>query len=176
MTTFCTHRPDATPTKLIQVNSATQPAASHGVLPAGAPSKRPRYSPPTVPIAAIAAAYMPSASTQPTTNAARRPNASRAYTYFPPACGRRAASSAKTRVPRNASAPPSTQAANVRIGRPSWRATIPGVRKIPDPTMIPTIIASPSAVRSVRLSRVIANQILIKSIKLGTRMPLDLSL
>jgi len=42
--------------------------------------------------------------------------------------------------------------------------------------MIPTIIASPSAVRSARLSRVIADQILIKSIKLGTRMPLDLSL
>src|SRR5439155_24391022 len=104
------------------------------------------------------------ASTQPTTNAARRPNASRAYTYFPPACGRRAASSAKTRVPRNASAPPSTQATNVRIGRPSWRATIPGVRKIPDPTMIPTIIASPSAVRSVRLSRVIADQVVIQDI------------
>src|SRR5207244_2849657 len=89
--------------------------------------------------------------TQPTTNPARGPNASRTYTYLPPALGWRVASSAKQSAPKNASAPPSTQATNVSQGRPRWAATSPGVRKIPDPTMIPTTMASPSNRRSDRL-------------------------
>src|SRR5204863_1013740 len=36
-------------------------------------------------------------------------------------------------------------------GRPSRAATMPGVRKIPAPTVIPTTMASPSARRSERL-------------------------
>src|SRR5206468_5881218 len=103
------------------------------------------------PIAAIAAVYIPTLSTQPTTNPARGPNAWRTYTYLPPALGWRVASSAKQSAPKNASAPPSTQATNVSQGRPSWAATSPGVRKIPDPTMMPTTMARPANRRSERL-------------------------
>src|SRR6185436_272345 len=48
---------------------------------------------------------MPSASVQPITNAARRPNASRANTYLPPALGWRVASSAKTSAPKSPTSP-----------------------------------------------------------------------
>src|SRR6266566_10066052 len=93
-----------------------------------------------------------SASIHPTTNPARGPNASRAYTYLPPALGWRVASSAKISAPRNAIAPPAAQATNVSHGRPSCWATSPGVRKIPVPTMIPTTMARPSQKPSDRLS------------------------
>src|SRR6185295_9827282 len=95
---------------------------------------------------------MPSASVQPITNAARRPNASRANTYLPPALGCRVASSAKTSAPKSPTRPPSAQATKVSHGRPSKPATTPGVRKIPEPTMMPTTIARPSVARSVRRS------------------------
>src|SRR5256714_4966045 len=87
------------------------------------------------------------------TNAARRPNASRANTYFPPACGYRVESSAKIDAPRKPTAPPRAQATKVRPGRPRSAATVPGVRKMPEPTMMPTTTASPSPVRKVRSSR-----------------------
>src|SRR5437879_1565501 len=93
-----------------------------------------------------------SPSIHPTTNPARGPNASRAYTYLPPALGWRVASSAKIRAPMNATAPPAAQETKVRAGRPSRWATSPGVRKIPEPTMMPTTMASPSQKPSDRLS------------------------
>src|SRR2546423_3710835 len=99
---------------------------------------------------------MASPSTQPTTKPARGPNASRTYTYFPPAAGCRVASSAKHSAPSSASAPPATQATNVSHGRPSCAATRPGVRKMPEPTMIPTTMASPSTRRRDRFSSVMA--------------------
>src|SRR5438309_5410720 len=86
------------------------------------------------------------------TNAARRPNASRANTYFPPACGCRVDSSAKISAPRKPPAPPRVHATKVRPGRPRSAATVPGVRKMPEPTMIPTTTASPSIVRRLRAS------------------------
>src|SRR5437764_4015127 len=86
------------------------------------------------------------------TKAARRPKAARAYTYLPPACGYRVASSAKTRAPRNPTAPPRVHATKVRPGRPRRDATVPGVRKMPEPTMMPTTTASPSTIRRLRAS------------------------
>src|SRR5437016_4248499 len=151
VTVFCTQRPEATPIRFTPVNSATMPAPSHGIAVAPQPVSRTRNSAAATPIAAIAAVYIPTLSTQPTTNPARGPNASRTYTYLPPAWGWRVASSAKHSAPRNASAPPSTHATNVSQGRPSWPATRPGVRKIPDPTMMPTTMARPSKRRSDRL-------------------------
>src|SRR3989441_612913 len=113
VTTFWTQRPDATPTTLIAVNSATSAAPSAGVRQAGHESSRARNSAPATPIAAIAAPFTPTLSIQPTTNAARRPNASRAYTYLPPARGCRVASSEKHSAPSNAITPPSTQVTKV---------------------------------------------------------------
>src|SRR6266436_4520960 len=158
VTTFCTHRPDATPTRLIPVNSATSPAPSGAVSVGGQPESRTRNSPPATPIAAIATPLVPRASTQPVTNPARGPNASRTKTYFPAARGWRVVSSAKHSAPRKASAAPSTQTTKVSPGRPSRAATIPGVRKIPAPTVIPTTMASPSVSRSERLSSVIRRE------------------
>src|SRR2546426_7165090 len=87
VTTFCTHRPDATPTRLIPVNSATNPAPSGAVSAGGQPESRTRNSPPATPIAAIATPLVPRASTQPVTKPARGPKASRTKTYLPAARG-----------------------------------------------------------------------------------------
>src|SRR5207245_478377 len=154
VTTFGTQRPDETPTRLMAVNSATSPAPRAGVRDADQERSRARNSAAATPMAAIAAPFTPTLSIHPTTNAARRPKASRAYTYFPPARGCRVASSEKHSAPSNAITPPSTQATKVSPGRPSRAATIPGVRKIPEPIVIPTTIASPSPRRSERLRSV----------------------
>src|SRR6266581_3387020 len=158
VTTFCTHRPDATPTRLMPVNSATNPAPSGAMSAGGQPSRRTRNSPAATPIAAIATPLVPRASTQPTTKPARVPNASRTKAYLPAARGWRVVSSAKQSAPRNASAAPNTHTTKVSPGRPSRAATMPGVRKIPAPTVIPTTMASPSARRSERLRSVICNR------------------
>src|SRR6266576_2875346 len=107
VTTFCTHRPDATPTTLIAVNSATSPAPSGAVSAEGQPDSRTRNSPAATPIAAIATPLVPRASTQLTTKPARGPNASRTKAYLPAARGCRVVSSAKHSAPRNASPAPS---------------------------------------------------------------------
>src|SRR6266508_2558039 len=150
--TFWTHRPDVTPVMLMATRSATAATPTHLLTPCGQPASRPMNSPVTTPSAAIAAGYIANPSHQPTTNPMRRPNASRAYTYLPPALGWRVASSAKHSAPANASTPPSNQATNVSQGRPSCRATNPGVRKIPEPIMMSTTMASPSNRRSDCLS------------------------
>src|SRR5207245_1045637 len=154
VTTFWTQRPDETPTRLIAVNSATSPAPKTGVREAGQERSRARNSAAATPMAAIAAPFTPTLSIHPTTNAARRPNASRAYTYCPPARGYRVVSSEKHSAPSKAITPPSTQATKVSPGRPRRAATIPCVRKIPEPIVIPTTIASPSPRRSERLRSV----------------------
>src|SRR5207247_3329816 len=61
-------------------------------------------------------------------------------------------------APRKASAAPNSHTTNVSPGRPRRAATMPGVRKIPAPTVIPTTMASPSARRSERLRSVIRNR------------------
>src|SRR6266516_782995 len=148
--TFWKMRPDATPRRLMPVNITTIAPPSQRVSPP-TPMSRPAYSPDTTPIAAVATAYT-SPSIHPTTKPAPGPNASRAYTYLPPALGWRVASSAKISAPRNAIAPPAAQATKVNQGRPSCWATSPGVRKIPVPTMMPTTMARPSQKPSDRLS------------------------
>src|SRR6266498_1186908 len=151
--TFWTHRPDVTPVMLMATSSATVATPIHLLTPYGQPASRPMNSPVTTPSAAIAAGYIANPSHQPTTNPMRRPNASRAYTYLPPAWGWRVASSAKHNAPASASTPPSSQATNVSQGRPSCRATNPGVRKIPEPIMMPTTITRQSKKRSDCRSR-----------------------
>src|SRR5436190_12707652 len=148
---FCTQRPDVTPVRLIATSTATATTPSHLLTPGDQPSRRPRYSPVTTPSAAIAAGYTANPSHQPTTKPTRGPNASRAKTYLPPALGWRVANSAKHSAPRNASTPPSNHATKVSQGRPSWYATRPGVRKIPEPSVMPTTMARPSKRRSLGL-------------------------
>src|SRR6266704_2382865 len=128
VTRFCTHRPDATPTRLIPVNSATSPAPRGAVSAGGQPESRTRNSPPATPIAAIATPLVPRASTQPTTKPARVPNASRTKAYLPAARGWRVVSSAKQSAPRNASPAPNTHTTKVSPGRPSRAATMPVMR------------------------------------------------
>src|SRR6266699_1915078 len=70
VTRFCTHRPDATATRLIQVKIAPSPAPTAAVSADGQPQSRTRNSPPATPIAAIATPLVPKASTQPVTNPA----------------------------------------------------------------------------------------------------------
>src|SRR5437879_1210022 len=172
VTVFCTQRPEATPIRFTPVNSATMPAPSHGIAVAPQPVSRTRNSAAATPIAAIAAVYIPRLSTQPTTNPAREPNASRTYTYLPPALGWRVASSAKHSAPRNARPPPSTQATKVSQGRPSCAATRPGVRKIPDPTMIPTTMARPSNSLSDRLRSAMGGECARKKVGAQRAAPL----
>src|SRR5438445_357658 len=172
VTVFCTQRPEATPIRFTPVNSATMPAPSHGIAVAPQPVSRTRNSAAATPIAAIAAVYIPRLSTQPTTNPAREPNASRTYTYLPPALGWRVASSAKHSAPRNARPPPSTQATKVSQGRPSCAATRPGVRKIPDPSMIPATMARPSNNLSDRLRSAMGGECARKKVGAQRAAPL----
>src|SRR5207302_343810 len=143
VTTFCTHRPDATPTRLIPVNSATSPTPIGAMSAGGRPESRTRNSPAATPIAAIATPLVPRASTQPTTKPARGPNASRTKTYLPAARGWRVVSSAKHSAPRNASAAPSTQATKVSPGRPS-RAATGRARSAPPPPAAAAPAAAPA--------------------------------
>src|SRR6266540_685512 len=92
--TFWTHRPDVTPVMLMATSSATVATPIHLLTPYGQPASRPMNSPVTTPSAAIAAGYIANPSHQPTTNPMRRPTASRAYTYLPPAWGWRVAGGA----------------------------------------------------------------------------------
>src|SRR5207245_1916354 len=82
------------------------------------------------------------------------------------------ASSAKHSAPRNARPPPSTQATKVSQGRPSCAATRPGVRKIPDPTMIPTTMARPSNSLSDRLRSAMGGECARKKVGAQRAAPL----
>ncbi len=52
---FCTHFPEATPLRLMSVNSPISAMPSAFDWPSEAPINRPRYSPHTTPMAAMAA-------------------------------------------------------------------------------------------------------------------------
>src|SRR5712692_1771244 len=70
---FCVMREAATEVRFTPVNRTTRPTPRARAAPGGQPARRARYSPLTTPIAAMAAQYVPSASTQPTTKAACGP-------------------------------------------------------------------------------------------------------
>src|SRR5687768_3296180 len=90
----------------------------------------------------------------PVRNAARLPNASRRYTYSPPARGRNAASSAYAMAPANASAPPAIQAVRNQKAFGIAAATRGGVKRMPPPITLATMMAAASNGPS-RLSRVV---------------------
>src|SRR6185436_570085 len=89
---------------------------------------------------------------QPVRNAASGPNASRKYTYSPPALGRSADSSAYAMAPANASAPPSSQTQTIAVGLPTICATMIGTKKIPPPMTLEMTMAAASTGPSRRSS------------------------
>src|SRR6476659_3941059 len=88
----------------------------------------------------------------PVRNAASGPNASRKYTYSPPARGRSAESSAYAIAPAKASAPPSNQIQRIAAGLPTICATMIGTKKMPPPMTFEMTIAAASMGPSRRSS------------------------
>src|ERR1041384_8461778 len=77
---------------------------------------------------------------QPKRNPTEGPYASRKNTYWPPARGHIAASSAQQSAPVIVSTPASAQAASSHPGEPTRREDSAEVMKIPDPIIDPTTI------------------------------------
>src|SRR4051812_30774033 len=75
---------------------------------------------------------------QPYRKAVSGPNASRRYTYRPPAAGFIAPSSPYASAPSSESTPPTVQTTSAGPAcPPAWRSTPPGTRKMPDPITVP---------------------------------------
>src|SRR4051812_2685599 len=75
---------------------------------------------------------------QPYRKAVSGPNASRRYTYRPPAAGFIAPSSPYASAPSSERTPPATQTTSAGPAcPPAWRSTPPGTRKMPDPITVP---------------------------------------
>src|SRR2546427_4950812 len=89
---------------------------------------------------------------QPYRNAGSGPNASFKYAYSPPESGFAAPSSANVSAPSSDSTPPTIHAASAMPPEPASRTTPPGVRKIPDPMTVPTVMKIRSRSERVRRS------------------------
>ena len=89
---------------------------------------------------------------QPYRNAGSGPNASFKYAYSPPESGFAAPSSANVIAPSSDSTPPTIHAASAMPPEPASRTTPPGVRKIPDPMTVPTVMKIRSRSERVRRS------------------------
>src|SRR5204863_8341682 len=76
-------------------------------------------------------------SDQVKTNAVGRPHPSRRNTYRPPAFGSDAASSAIDSAPHIVTAPPRPQTASIVSGSGTRAAMAAGVRKMPEPIVMP---------------------------------------
>src|SRR6188508_1512732 len=69
--------------------------------------------------------------------------------YQPPVCGKDAASSATDNAPHNEISPPRTQTASISVGSGTRVAITAGVRKMPEPMVMP--ITRPIEGQSPRL-------------------------
>src|SRR5690349_1467870 len=112
----------------------------------------PAYSPTRI-AAAAKAATDDTQSLHPTITPAYDPNACRAKTYCPPDRGTNTPSSAREIVPSSAYTPPAIHARIKSHSFGSTAATDPGVRRIPDPIVLPTMTATPKATPSTCSSR-----------------------
>src|SRR4051794_55213 len=165
--TFCSRRPGPTPRTCTAASIAitatatsacgvtatvTGPSAAEtsGRRSAANGTNRPREAAKPTALAAIAPENPATNDVQPVKNAAAGPNASRRYTYSPPAFGRSAASSAYDIAPANASTPPASHAPIMRPGCGTSVATMAGVRKMPLPMTFETMMAAASSVPSRR--------------------------
>src|ERR1019366_6475271 len=111
-----------------------------------------RYPAKLIAPAAIAPLAIISHVIHPRRNAGSGPNASRTYTYPPPACGSIAPSSAYVSAPASATTPPSVHTPSTHGALGRARAVSAGVKKIPLPMIPPTTSSaaekSPSSLRS----------------------------
>src|SRR5687767_15154550 len=89
---------------------------------------------------------------QPKRNPTDGPYASRRKTYWPPARGHMAASSAQQSAPVIVSTPASAQAASSHPGAPTRRDDSAETMKIPEPIMDPTTIIVASSMLRPRMS------------------------
>src|SRR5688500_15264789 len=96
-------------------------------------------------LAAMAPVKPATNDVQPVRNAASLPNASRRYTYSPPARGRSAASSAYAIAPANARTPPASHAPRNQREFGTDAATCGGVNRMPPPMTLATMMAAASS-------------------------------
>src|SRR5436190_850471 len=101
-------------------------------------------APSPIDAAAIAAA-LEIQSVQPMTKPAYSPMARRANTYCPPDCGSIAASSATVMAPQREYSAPMIQTPRNHTGEGRAAATSPGVRRMPTPMVLATIIVAPKS-------------------------------
>src|SRR4051812_32988331 len=94
--------------------------------------------------AAAIAAALEIQSVHPITKPAYSPIARRANTYCPPDLGSIAASSATVIAPHSEYSAPMIQTPRNQAGEGSAAATSPGVRRIPTPMVLATIIVAPN--------------------------------
>ncbi len=114
-------------------------------VPADRPSRLSRNSAKTTDSAATVVGVVTSTYSQPNTNAAASPYASRRNTYTPPARGSRVLSSATASAPQMLISPNAVQSPMMTSGFGTSPAMVGGVRKIPLPIVMPTISAVPPA-------------------------------
>src|SRR5512147_2065450 len=110
------------------------------VLPGGGttPNVRSRYSLNTVATAPVAEARISTSCDQPNRNPASDPHPSRRNVYQPPVRGNVATSSATESAPHKEITPPTNQTPSINAGSGTRDATTEGVRKMPDPMVMPT--------------------------------------
>ena len=144
LSSCCVRSPERTPTHWMAVKPRTTEIAVTFSRPASDGTSWPVSSPSAIPVAAMAP-HDDTQSVQPTTNAGYSPSARRANTYCPPDFGIITASSAIVIAPSSAYTPPASHAPMNQTGCGSAAATSPGVRRIPTPMVLPTMIASPKA-------------------------------
>jgi len=85
----------------------------------------------------VADARMRRSSDQPNRKPVSRPHPSRRYTYHPPVAGNDAASSATESAPHSAITPPTSQTPSIADALGTRAAIVAGVRKIPEPIVMP---------------------------------------
>src|SRR4030095_2257324 len=126
------------------------------LLPAGGekPNERSRYSLKTVAMAPMAEARISTSCDQPNRNPAIGPHPSRTNTYHPPVRGNVAASSATVRAPHNEITPSGPHTSIIIGGSGTRDATTAGVRKIPEPMVMPMTspVADQNPIRRARLT------------------------
>src|SRR5262249_32730534 len=84
---------------------------------------------------------MIASSAQPNRNAGRRPHALRMKTKIPPVSGKAPATSASVSAPQSATTPPAIQTPKSGTGPGSRFVTLAGVRKMPEPIVMPMTTA-----------------------------------
>src|SRR5215211_1824031 len=139
--------PQRTPRHCWIKNTATTEMATGTVNRTSAGNSAARYSPMRM-AAAASDAVDEIQSLAPITKPAYGPNARRANTYCPPDRGITTPSSASDTTPSSAYAPPAIHASMKAAGLGNSEATVPGVRSIPEPMVLPMMTATPNAIPS----------------------------